>query len=730
MANFDVLLEFFKDVFELNPIYWALAGTLSFSLIVIVYSLFGGKKKLPLYAKPLDHLKRKVGETHIYRHPDSFAKLSLGAEGFTNMGEVWQRNFKQYPNQKFLGHRPFKSGTTELEKFVEFMTFSEVKRTVDNLGNGIISQGLAPERREYKNFALKMIAVYSKNSVPYILLDAMACVYGLTTVPIYDTLGEDATEFIFEQTNLTTCFVTCAHVQGLLKLTGADNGFTEVGKNQQRKVGMLKNLVILDEENIGKFKLEYVFDQTAVKCYKFSDVLQAGKRVEDKAPYPKFGRDHVYCFSYTSGTTGEPKGALISHGNMLAMLVGLSPHLDLEDDALVHLSYLPLAHVYERINLNYVCWARGSYVVFNGDILKLKEDLAIVQPTLFGSVPRLFNRFYDTIKARTDEAKGIKKFLFDKAFAAKMHNLVTTGSVTHWFWDRLVFGKIKATLFPKTGYFTTGSAPISNSVKNFLQICFCVPMIEAYGQTEGTGGEFVTAKLDPTFGHVGGPIVCNEFKLVDVPDMKYTSQDKDEKGRLQPRGEIWVRGTNVIQGYYKNHEKTLESIDEDNWLHSGDIGMILPGTNAQKICDRRKALFKLSQGEYISPEKLEQSYKLNKYIDDIFVYGDSLYSCVVAILNINVAEVTKLCKAEGISEESLKDPSNNPKLKKLLQAKLDETAKTEQLKGFEKVKDVYVDVTPFAEKNPSLLTTTMKMKRNDAKDAYLPQIVEMYKKLN
>merc|ERR1711884_338111 len=98
-------------------------------------------------------------------------------------------------------------------------------------------------------------------------------------------------------------------------------------------------------------------------------------------------------------------------------------------------------------------------------------------------------------------------------------------------------------------------------------------------------------------GHVGGPTDCNEFKLIDVPEMKYTSKDLDEDGNLAPRGEICVRGNNVIPGYYKNEEKTKESIDEDGWLHSGDIGVIVPPRNALRIVDRRKNIFKLSQGE-------------------------------------------------------------------------------------------------------------------------------------
>merc|ERR1712226_839287 len=125
------------------------------------------------------------------------------------------------------------------------------------------------------------------------------------------------------------------------------------------------------------------------------------------------------------------------------------------------------------------------------------------------------------------------------------------------------------------------------------------------------------------------------MKLIDVPEMKYTALDKDEQGRPTPRGEILVRGMSVIPGYYKNQVQTDETIDKDGWLHSGDIGMLLPGSRALKIIDRRKNIFKLSQGEYIAPDRLEQVYKTCMPVEDVFVYGDSYKSYLVAVVFAN-----------------------------------------------------------------------------------------------
>lgn len=149
----------------------------------------------------------------------------------------------------------------------------------------------------------------------------------------------------------------------------------------------------------------------------------------------------------------------------------------------------------------------------------------------------------------------------------------------------------------------TASAPISAEVCAFLKIAVACPLIEAYGQTESTGGSFTTYGTDPNAGHVGGPTANTEFRFADIPDMNYTSEDKDENGVPCPRGEICFRGPGIMKGYYKNDEKTNEAIIK-GWLHSGDVGKILPN-GAVKIIDRKKNLFKLAQGEYLAPEKIE-----------------------------------------------------------------------------------------------------------------------------
>ena len=162
--------------------------------------------------------------------------------------------------------------------------------------------------------------------------------------------------------------------------------------------------------------------------------------------------------------------------------------------------------------------------------------------------------------------------------------------------------KFRAIMGGNVRLMVTGSAPISVEVLNFLKVCFCCPILEGYGQTESSAASCITLPNDRKAGHVGGPLPCLKIKLRDIPEMEYTSKDKPH-----PRGEICFKGPSIFEGYYGNIEKTKEAFTSDGWLQSGDVGVVYPN-GAIRIVDRAKNIFKLAQGEYIAPEKLENVY--------------------------------------------------------------------------------------------------------------------------
>ena len=191
----------------------------------------------------------------------------------------------------------------------------------------------------------------------------------------------------------------------------------------------------------------------------------------------------------------------------------------------------------------------------------------------------------------------------------------------------------------------TGSAPIDVTVLDYLKICFCCPIQEGYGLTETSAGSCVTLPNDPIAGHVGGPIPSLRIRLRDVPAMEYYSTDKP-----YPRGELCMKGPSVFKGYFCRPDKTAEAFDHDGWFCSGDVAKIFENGSI-KIIDRSKNIFKLSQGEYIAPEKLENIFVLSPFIEQSFVYGDSLKNCCVVIVYADTKEIEKFLQKHKITDK-------------------------------------------------------------------------------
>lgn len=650
------------------------------------------------------------GESGVYRCPDHKDQLLTSPKKkISTIQDIWLNQFKEKKDEDFLGHRPRMEGG-ELEKKYEWETFGQVEDLCKAFGSGTINLNLAAEKSQYLNYNLKLISIYAKNSREWVIIDTACCIYGITTIPIYDTLGEEATDHTFNETEVSTCCITCGHVKGIVE------------RIKGGKVPHLKNLVIMDEWNLTS-DVESMLKSSGAKYYMFTEVLKNGRIKPQELPDVK--PEDLALFSYTSGTTGKPKGAMISHKNLVCSLAGVETVIPFEQiGKIIHISYLPLAHVFERLLLTFVAFHDGKYGLFNGDVRKIKEDLQILKPTIFPSVPRLFNKFFDKMQAGMRDLSGCKASLAHKAVTTKLNNLEKSGSYKSFLYDALVFKKMKNALGGDVKFMVTASAPISDEVKKFLKIAMSCPFTEGYGQTEGLGGSFSTHPEDPTVGNVGGPLPSNEFKLIDVPEMNYFATDKDEDGNPSPRGEILVRGGNVIAGYYKNPEKTAETFDKDGWLHSGDIGQVLHKSNALRIIDRRKNIFKISQGEYIAPDKLEQIYKTARGVADIFVYGDSLKSSLIAFVNPDPDEFEKLSVELQMNTKTFEEFCASEKAKKFIMDELMRVNKEQGLKGFEKVRKISLESVMFGD--VGLVTTTFKLKRHHAKLHFKDKIEQMY----
>ena len=657
---------------------------------------------------------RKANETHIFRHP---ANQSMDKSyPFTTLQKIMKNMFAQSNPDAPVFEVRTKDGTGEYTSKTKTYKYREYRQACEHFGQGLLNLDLCQWHSEYKDFKLRFLGIYAKNSYKYFIQDMSCIMFNMVSVPIYDTLGEEATIFVFENTLMETLCLTANHVEGMLKL------------KQEGKIDSLKNFIIIDDDEAWDESFVQRGQEVGITVYRWTDIIESGRNGQAR-DWVEVGPKDIYCFSYTSGTTGTPKGAMISHYNLASTIQAAYVLLNVSKKD-KHLSYLPMAHIFERI-VSMTLLSMGCVVgIFAGNIRKIKDDLAIFKPTIFVSVPRLYNRFYDVIKEKVAALEGFKAKMAKKAINTKMKNLKSTGEVTHWLYDKLVFSKMKSVLGGRVRFMVTGSAPLNLEVANMLKIAMCCPMVEGYGQTEGTGAEFGMSTMDTRSGHVGGVLEHNEFKLVDVPEMNYTSKDVNpETGEFAPRGEIWVRGGGIIPGYYKNDKKNEETFTSDGWLMSGDIGMISPEHKQLVIIDRKKNIFKLSQGEYIAPEKLEGDYKtICGHFRDIYIYGNSLKSCIIAIVTIEKPNQRPLAEMMGVcsdvpDEELLGHPDFREGLKKLFRAK----AKEVKFNGLEIPKGFVLNDKPFEELG--LLTTSFKMKRKPIADYFKDQLEAEYSKL-
>lgn len=349
--------------------------------------------------------KAKKGETPVFRHPDFQQELrSIPSNGVQNMQELFIQKFKEFPDNDFLGYRPrIENKPGQLEEYYEWLKWSEIETICNALGSALHAKDMVPSKKQFRDLSLRFAAIYAGNSREWILIDIACNLYGITFVPIYDTLGEEAAEHMFNQTELTTCFLTSNHLDTLMK------------RFEGGTIPHLKNIVVMDDWKITQEALDRASKRNNLTVYYMTDLIEFG--VSNPRPYPKVQPDDICLLSYTSGTTGVPKGAMISHRNLTTILAGTESHIPINKP--VHLSYLPLAHIYERNMFIWTTLKNGKYGMFNGDVQKLKDDLAILKPNIFPSVPRLFNKFYDKIQSTVKSSSGCSGTILSRAIKVK-----------------------------------------------------------------------------------------------------------------------------------------------------------------------------------------------------------------------------------------------------------------------------------------------------------------------
>ncbi|XP_071952898.1 long-chain-fatty-acid--CoA ligase 5-like isoform X2 [Antedon mediterranea] len=612
-------------------------------------------------------------------------------EDARTMYQAMIRGNEQSKNGPCLGWRPAP------EEPFQWLTYQEVLDRAYAIGSAMVVKGFSPGQNTY-------IGIYANNRPEWVIAEHSCIKFNMITVPLYDTLGDDACVHIINQANIPLIFLdTVDKLNKLLK--------------RSDEMSTLKVFVLMVGEVSEEIK--GACSSKGIEVLTFEEMLKLGQenKKEEQLPNP----DDVFSVCYTSGTTGLPKGVILTHSNLIADIAGVYEYTKdcfSVDPSYSHISYLPLAHMFERA-MHGLAYIHGGRVgIFQGNPKLLTDDIQALKPASFPSVPRVLNRIYDKVMGQVNSASWLKKKMFYMALNSKRKALERGEICFDTIWDKLVFKKIQLMLGGQLRMMIAAAAPLSPEKMLFFRSAMGCWVFEGYGQTECTAACTFTYPGDVSFGHVGSVIPCCMIKLVDVPEMEYFASDD--------KGEVCVKGPILSKGYLKNEEKTKDTFDENGWLHTGDIGEWLP-TGQLKIVDRKKHIFKLSQGEYVAPEKIENVYIKSLYVAQAFVFGYSLKSNLVGIVIPDEEELMKYAKSKSL-DMTFQELCKHKTIYDKLFEDMVKVAKECNLKGFEQVKKIHVSSELFSVEN-NLLTPTFKARRKQIENTYKTEIDAMYEQV-
>lgn len=650
-----------------------------------------------LVSKEISPLIRSIPWSETFRSDQPL----LDHPPYTSVYELLTTSATSHPASPCLGWRLPNAAYI-------WWSYDIVSRRADALGRALMALGLSKGDR---------IGMYARNCPQWTLLQYASLSQGLVVVPIYDTLGPNVVEYV------------CNHAEVKIVCVSPDNYPKLAQVRDKGKCPTVEHVLLIGTADIsrdgpaGNVEAETVL--------RIPDFLEKGEKLvaDGLHPPPDVALTDTMAIMYTSGTTGDPKGVVLSHRAILASVSSAYRFFEKwgqqfnEND--VFLSYLPLSHIFEQQAEALLIGLGGRIGFYQGDIKLLLSDMEELKPTVFAGVPRVFARFQQRIQENVDAASFIQKTLFNWAYNRQVRAEENPGQVGRSaIWDALVFKKVRAKLLPNCRLVITGSAPMSSQTNDFLKVCLQCPVVQGYGLTETVGGMICSIPDKSKSGTCGGPLPGVQVKLRDLPDMGYLNTDKP-----YPRGEICVKGDIVFEEYYKNDTETKKAFDADGFFCTGDVAQWKDDGSLQ-IIDRAKNLFKLSQGEYVSPEALEGEYAKAKLVGQIFVYGNSLQSTLLAVVVPDVPQSMAWGEKHGLS--TLESIAAAPGYKKELIAQLEEMRVKSHFKKYEAIRDMIIEIKDLNELGQgftvqnNLMTPSFKLKRPQLKAKYSADLEGLY----
>ncbi|MGC8908864.1 MAG: AMP-dependent synthetase/ligase [Desulfomonilaceae bacterium] len=564
-------------------------------------------------------------------------------------------------------------------------TWAEYWRHVRNFALGVKELGLKKGDK---------LSILGDNCREWLYADLGTQSLSAVTVGIYPTDVASQVKYILE--NSESSFVVAKDQEQVDKVL-------EI----KASVPNLKKIIVVDMKGLRRYQEPMIIS--------FKDVEAIGARVHERSPelfeqiVQGTNPDDPAIIVYTSGTTGQPKGAMISHKNMIAMIRGLSQILDFRHtDSFV--SALPLCHIAERMfSLIFPMWA-GCTVNFAESVATLQEDLSEISPTAFLNVPRIWEKMHSNIMIRMQDAVFFKRWIFNamlplgirvSEFKLKRQRVPLRWQLLYGLAYLMLFRPLRNQLgLLNARIFVSGAAPLSPDLMRFYH-AIGVPVRECYGMTEMSGISCMPPNDEIKIGGVGKPIPGVEIRIAED-------------------GEILQRGDSVFLGYYGNPEATKE-IMKDGWLHTGDVGE-LDSDGHLKITDRKKDIIITAGGKNIAPSELENSLKFSPYIKEAIVIGDrrKFVSCLI---QIELETVAHWAQNKRIAYTNYKSLATHPEVRKLIEGEVEKTngnfAQVERIKKF-------IILDKELDQDDEELTATMKVKRAYIEKKFKELIESMY----
>jgi len=556
-----------------------------------------------------------------------------------------------------------------------YVSYSELGTISSEIARGLISLGIEPGDR---------VAILALTSADWTLADCGSLCAGAIVTPVYHTNSPEECAYVLGHSDARLIF--CENDEQAAKV-----------RQVRERCPALEQVVLFEGSSTDAITLDELRNQGAEVS---PEVVQ--QRLEEVAP------DDVATIVYTSGTTGPPKGCMLTHENFLATVRKYAEQLQFNDTHSLY-QFLPLAHVLARV-AQAVALSVGARVIYwTGDPAKIVDELAKTGPTHFPAVPRIYEKVHGAVIGRMADGPAAQRLLFEWALQqgararralrqGKLPGLIT--DVQYRIADRLVLSKVRAAFGPKLQMGLVGAAPVAPELLEFFDACG-VLVLEGYGLTESCSAGTINTIDAVRFGTVGKPLPGTEVSISE-------------------QGEILLRGPHVFKGYFKNEEATAEAITPDGWLQTGDLGAITDD-GFLKINGRKKDLIITSSGKNITPVNIESELRESRYITEAVVFGDSR-PYLVAIVTLDRDESVKLVERLGIETDPATiaaDPQVHAEVQKEVDAVNAKLARIEQVKRF-----VILD-HDFSQADGEL-TPTLKVKRAFVSDKYADVFAGIY----